>query len=578
MRPLKTLLCLSLAVGALSAASRPNVILINVDDQGYGDLGCTGNSAIQTPHIDQLYSESVRFTDYHVNAVCAPSRAALMAGQNAAKVGVWHTLGGNEIVRADVTMMPEYFQRGDYATMMVGKWHIGDNYPFRPEDRGFDQVYRIGGGNPGQVPDYWGNGIFDTHYWDGTQWTASKGFCTDVQFDVSMDFIRKHKEEPFFLYLATTAVHSPVGAPDEYIAMYPQLEGKVQAFYAMVSNLDTNVGRLREFLNAEGLSENTILVFTTDNGSACDKKGEANTYNANMRGKKGSTYDGGHRVPLFIHWPQGGMASATDIDALVAHYDLLPTFAEACELPIPADSDLDGTSLLPLLKDDSSAFDNRVVVVEAKVNKRDVRYDSSAIMKGPWRLTNGTKELYNIQQDPSQTEDVAKQHPELVQNLRESYDAWYDAISPRFVEEARIIIGDTNAPTDILNSMDVRDRKGEGAGKQIWNQKGVATGLTYHGVWKLEVAEAGDYTFKLRRYPPESGLNFSSVPHKAKKVVYTQAQLKVGAHDLTKPVGMSAESVDFTVKLEAGPVELDANLTNADGQTTSAYYVEVARK
>ena len=242
---------------SLSGAQQPNVILINVDDQGYGDLGCTGNPIIQTPHIDQLYNESVRFTDYHVNAVCAPSRAALMAGQNAAKVGVWHTLGGNEIVRADVTLMPEYFKRGGYSTMMVGKWHIGDNFPFRPEDRGFDQVYRIGGGNPGQVPDYWGNGIFDTHYWDGKQWLGSQGFCTDVQFDRSMDFIRQHKEEPFFLYLATTAVHSPVGAPEEYYALYPQLEGKVQAFYAMVSNLDTNVGRLREFLKAERLSENT---------------------------------------------------------------------------------------------------------------------------------------------------------------------------------------------------------------------------------------------------------------------------------------------------------------------------------
>lgn len=570
------LIALLFFASLLSAAQRPNVILINVDDQGYGDLGCTGNPVIQTPHIDQLYNESVRFTDYHVNAVCAPSRAALMAGQNAAKVGVWHTLGGNEIVRADVTLMPEYFQRAGYATMMVGKWHIGDNYPYRPEDRGFDYVYRIGGGNPGQVPDYWGNGIFDTHYWDGKQWLGSQGFCTDAQFDRSMEFIGEHEGQPFFLYLATTAVHSPVGAPDEYYALYPQLEGKVQAFYAMVSNLDTNIGRLREFLKGAGLSENTILVFTTDNGSACDKKSEYDTYNANMRGKKGSTYDGGHRVPLFVHWPKGGMGSAEDIDALVAHYDLLPTFAEACELPIPEDSDLDGSSLLRLLENDSSAFDNRVVVVEAKVNKRDVRYDSSAIMKGPWRLTNGTKELYHIQRDPSQADNIAKQHPEIVQSLKDAYDSWYDAISPRFAEEARIIIGDANAPRDLLNSMDVRDRMGAGAGKQIWNQKGVATGLMYHGVWKLEVAQSGSYTFKLRRYPPESGLNFSSVPHKAKKVVYTEAQLRVREHDLSRPVDMSLESVDFTVELEAGPVDLDANFTNDKGQTTSAYYVEVA--
>ncbi len=559
------------------ASSPPNVVLINVDDQGYGDLGCTGNELIQTPHIDQLYAESVHFTNYHVNSVCSPSRAALMSGQNAARVGVWHTLGGKEIMRADVTLMPEYFRRAGYATMMVGKWHNGDNYPFRPEDRGFEKVYRIGGGSPGQVPDYWGNGIFDTHYWNGRSWQSSDGFCTDVQFDASMDYIRENKNKPFFLYLATTAVHSPVGAPDAYLDLYPQLEKRVRAFYAMVTNLDTNVGRLRTFLEQEGISDNTIFIYTTDNGSACDKNNQYNLFNGNMSGKKGSTYDGGHRVPLFIHWPAAGIDSPQDIGELVAHYDLLPTFADACGFDLPADAELDGQSLLPLLKGKTGAFDNRVVIVESKVNKRNVPYTSSAILKGPWRLINNGRELYDVQSDPLQELDVSKEHPELIESLRESYDSWYESVSPRFDDEVRVIIGTPNLANELLNCMDVCAREGESNGKQVWNQGGVSNGSMYQGIWKLKVATAGEYTFKLRRFPPESGLAFDAVPHKGKKVLFSEAQFKAGPHGLKKAVNMSAESVDFTVVLETGPLDLDACLIDSKGQATSAYYIEVQR-
>lgn len=561
------------------ANQRPNVVLILTDDHGYGEVGAHGNPLIRTPELDRLHDEGVRLKNFHVNNVCSPTRAALMTGKYSTRVGVWHTLGGRDMVFPEETMMPQVFADNGYRTQMIGKWHIGDSFPYRPEDRGFHEVYRIGGGSPGQVADYWENGLFDMHYWNGTAWQESKGFCTDTQFDAAIDFIGRSKASPFFIYLSTTAVHSPVGAPDEYLAMYEGQPKEIQTFYGMVSNLDWNVGRLRAFLKKSGLAENTILVFMTDNGSACDKKNECNSFNAGMRGKKGSDYDGGHRVPCYIHWPAGGLPTGADLKPVTAHIDLLPTFVEACGLESNVESD--GTSILPLLRKPESARLDRLLVTEGKVGDRSAMYASSCVLSGDWRLVNG-KELYNIADDPGQENNVANANPEIVERLRGGYETWHAEMAKGFEKQARSVIGDPKANPARLYCMDLHPLPTAGnkkaKGKTIWNQKAVKKGEAYRGLWKLEVATAGTYEISLRRFPAESGLKFRDVPHKGETVEYKTAELRIGTITEKMAVDMSSGKVAFTVDLKAGSADMDAVLIDANGQKTSAYYVDVFKK
>jgi arylsulfatase B len=572
------LMALSRQVAA-AGGKRPNVILILTDDHGYGEVGAHGNPLIRTPQLDRLHNEGVRLKNFHVNNVCSPSRAAIMTGKYSTHVGVWHTLGGRDMVYPDETMMPQVFADNGYKTLMVGKWHIGDSFPYRPEDRGFQEVRRIGGGSPGQVADHWENSLFDMHYWNGKNWKQSKGFCTDTQFDAAIDFIGRSADRPFFCYLSTTAVHSPIGAPDEYLALYEGRPKEVQAFYGMVSNLDWNIGRLRAFLKQNGLEENTILVFMTDNGTACDKKNQFNTFNGGMRGRKGSDYDGGHRVPCFVYWPAGGLPRGADVHPVTAHIDLLPTFVDACGLKSSVEAD--GTSILPLLRNPESAPLDRILVTEGKVGDRSQMFASSCVLSGAWRLVKGS-ELYNVAEDPGQENNVAGDNPEIVKRLRTAYEAWHAEMEKGFDKESRSVIGDPKANPARLYCMDLhalpKTGKKKNKGKTVWNQKAVKKGDTYHGVWKLEVAQPGTYEISLRRFPEESGLTFSDVPAKGSAVEYRQAELKIGKHRLSKPVDMASHKVTFSVDLSPGPAELDAVLIDADGRETSAYYVNVLRK
>jgi len=271
-------------------AQKPNVIFILTDDQGYGDLACHGNPWIKTPNLDKLHSESVRFTNFHVGTTCAPSRSGLMTGKYCNKVGVWHTVNGREILREGETTLAEKMKTAGYKTGIFGKWHLGDNYPFRPQDRGFDEVLIHGGGGVGQQPDYWENDYFDDTYFHNGKPQKYKGYCTDVWFSEALKFIKANKNKPFFCYLPTNAPHGPYNIADKYSNPYknnPNIPNP--NFYGMITNIDENIGRLREELKKMGIDKNTILVFMTDNGTAAGvkfgKNGEVvSGYNADMRG------------------------------------------------------------------------------------------------------------------------------------------------------------------------------------------------------------------------------------------------------------------------------------------------------
>ncbi|MCD6354534.1 MAG: arylsulfatase, partial [Prolixibacteraceae bacterium] len=524
---LKTVLFLFLLMQINTAFSkeRPNVVFILTDDQGYGEIAAHGNKFIKTPNLDKLWDEGVRLTDFHVNSVCAPSRAAFVTGRYASRTGVWHTLGSRNIVNRNEKTIGDFFKTAGYSTMMIGKWHLGDNYPYRPEDRGFDEVFRIGGGSIGQTPDFWGNSLWNGNYWNGEKWIKTKGFCTDVQFEKAFDFIKQNKEKPFFAYIATTAPHSPIGADKKYIQPYLDmgLSKEVSTFYGMVTNIDENVGRLRKFLKDKGLEKNTILIFATDNGTACDKKGDS--FNAWMRGKKGSNYDGGHRVPFFIYWPDGKIMGGHAIDHLTAHIDLLPTLLDACNIENYFNVKFDGISLLPFLQNKNSAWPHRTLITESKVNDRSVPFKSSAVMTHKWRLVQG-KELFDIEKDSSQKTDIANGNEKIVNQLADVYQKWYNELNIGFANISRIPV--LQKTVCKLNAMDLISDDCSKVLKTVWNQKGVKNGEKVKGLWALNIEERGIYRISLYRWPAELAKPLNEVFPKSKKLNIESAWLKIG--------------------------------------------------
>ncbi|MEM7600919.1 MAG: arylsulfatase, partial [Verrucomicrobiota bacterium] len=369
-----------LIFSSTQGADAPNVIIVITDDQGYGDLSCHGNPVLKTPHLDALASESVNLDDYHVAPTCSPTRCALLTGHWTNRTGVWHTIMGRSMLREDEITIGDLFRAGGYATGMFGKWHLGDNYPYRPEDRGFGEVLRHGGGGVGQAPDYWDNAYFDGTYFHNSEPVPVKGFCTDVFFEYAKQFIEDQvaAEKPFLAYISTNAPHGPMHAPEEYAKPYLEqgLPIAVSHFLGMIANIDDNVGALRAWLSDRGLAENTIFIFTTDNGTS---NGRA-VYDGGMRGAKGSEYDGGHRVPFLMHWPAGGYANEKHVAPITAHVDVLPTLIDMCAIDAPSGVKFDGRSIKTLLTRESSDWPDRILVTDSQRVKDPIKWRKSSVM------------------------------------------------------------------------------------------------------------------------------------------------------------------------------------------------------
>ncbi len=572
---------------------RPNVVIVITDDQGYGDLSCHGNPVLKTPSLDELYRESVRLTDYHVSPTCSPTRAAFMTGHWTNRTGVWHTIMGRSMLRENEVTIGQVFNDNGYATGMFGKWHLGDNFPYRPEDRGFTEVMRHGGGGVGQTPDYWDNAYFDGSYWHNGTPTPVKGFCTDVFFDYAKSFIKSQKEsgQPFLAYISTNAPHGPMHSPPEFSEPYQSQGVHVANFLGMIANIDDNVGQLRQFLDDEGLSENTIFIFTTDNGTSSGHK----IFNDNMRGRKGSEYEGGHRVPFFVHWPAGELGGGRDVDLLTAHVDVLPTLIDVCGLQSPEDVEFDGTSILPLLKSNSSREDvayylDRILVTDSQRVKDPIKWRKSCVMtNNGWRLING-KELYNTRKDPSQEKNVIADHPAIAERLTDFYDAWWEELEPTFANETPIYLGHPGENPARLTSHDWIT-----TGSTPWNQRHIrnaASGAKATGFWNVNVHEAGTYRIELRRWPREidkainAGLEagdpvpgedgFRVVPGIA--INPTVCKLTIGEQTWESKVADNAKAVVFEVELGAGRTQLAGLFIEADGDQYGTYFAYVTKE
>ena len=581
-------------------AEPPNIVFVITDDQGYGDIGFNGNSVIQTPNIDQLATESVWLRDYHVAPSCSPTRSSLLTGRWTNRTGVWHTFFARAMMYEDEVTIADHLQAAGYATAMYGKWHLGDHFPFRPQDRGFDEVFAMEGGAIGVTADYWNNDYYDDHYLHNGRYVKTQGYNTDVFFQQASSFIKQQaaQKKPFFAYISTPAPHKPWICPPEYAKRYPKLPKNLQAFYGMISNIDDNVGKLRSLLHELGIGDNTIFIFTTDNGSV-----SPGGFNAGMRGKKISPYEGGHRVPFAIHWPAGGFDQHQPIDELTHMVDVLPTLLELSGVKPGASKPIDGNSWMELLRPIGKPkfnWDSRVVISDSQRVQVPVKWKDSSVMTGKWRLING-KELYHIGNDPGQNKDVAKQHPERVKALRKWYEDWWAELEPTFTRTSDHYIGAPEQPEVVLTALQWIDVR------PIWNQGLIRKGTPasekppaiFPGHWAVKVVQDGIYEFEVRRWPQESGLKiregvkahtalpgrlpgFSNVTGQALLIV--SATLRIDGKDIeTKAVTETDKTIRFTHTLKAGSYKFSPYFSQlpegakTEDRSLGCYYLTVRK-
>lgn len=558
------------AVGVHAAGARPNVVLIMTDDQGYGDLGAHGNPWLRTPNLDQLHAESVRFTNFHVDPTCAPTRSALMTGRYSTRTGCWHTIMGRSLIFHDEALMPKYFKQAGYATGVFGKWHLGDNYPMLPQDRGFDTAVVHGGGGVGQTPDWWGNDYFDDTYWKNGKPEPFKGYCTDVFFDETEKFVGAHQDEPFFVYLPTNVAHSPYHVAEKYTQRLLDLglPRTPARFFGMIENFDERLGRFREFLKKKGLEDNTIFIFMTDNGTAegipwdDSDKAEWKGFNAGMRGKKGSQFDGGHRVPFFIRWPAGNIGGGRDVASIAAHIDVLPTLMELCGLKMGPPNPLDGTSLVPLLRGTADAWPARTLFAHVQREEIPPKWVNSAVMTDRWRLIDG-KALYNMDVDPGQITDVAARFPDVVRRLRGDYETWWTSLVPSFPKYGSITIG-----ADAENPARLTCHDWHSEQPIPWDQGHIRRDMWVNGYWMIDVAEAGRYEFTLYRQPKQANHPLEA----------TRARVNVDGVEAEAPVAADATSATLQLELKPGQAKLQTWLVNESvNKTRGAFFVHVRR-
>ena len=586
--------CQEPVVQVKSPTEKPNVILIITDDQGYGDIGAHGNSVLNTPHLDSLHGRSIRLTDFHVNPTCSPSRAALMTGRNANRTGAWHTIAGRSQLRANEVTMADIFNSNNYQTAIFGKWHLGDNYPFRPQDRGFGEVLVHGGGGVGQQPDFWGNDYFNDTYWHNGEPKTFSGYCTDVWFDEAISFIdQRDKDQPFFCYISTNAPHGPFWVEDQYSAPYlPDSTVVNPWFYGMIANIDHNMGKLTRFLRERDLERNTLLIFMSDNGTAGGAQIDRETkhvtkgFNAGMRGTKNTPYEGGHRVPCFLYWPEGNLQGGKDITTLSAHVDMLPTLVDLLNLNT-ADLKYDGVSLQSALLGADNLESNRILITDSQREETPQKWKASSTMKGKWRLING-EELYHIAKDPGQKNDLAANHPEMVTELRSAYENWWGELEPTFADYPRTVLGAEASPQTTLYVHDMHLDEDFNA-TLPWHQRHIRSGdIKSKGWWSITVASTATYRFTLFRWPPNMNTNLQSeieattaepgtnIPgyDRGNALSLTEVSMEIGNFAESKEI-VEGSSVSFETQLEVGDYDLRAWFMDHTAQPLAVNYIKV---
>jgi arylsulfatase A-like enzyme len=519
------------------------------DDQGYGDIGAHGSPYVKTPNLDRLHRESVRLTNFHVDPCCSPTRASLLTGQYSARTGVWHTIGGRSLLRKDNVTMADVFHQNGYKTAIFGKWHLGDNYPFRPQDRGFEEVLIHKSGVAGNTWDYWGNDYYDDTYIRNGKPEKFEGYCNTIWFDEAIKFIRKNRDKPFFCFLSTNIPHAPLNVDDKYADPYrSQVSEQLASYYGMIARFDEDMATLLEELKALELEENTILIFMSDNGPCpwyggikIDDDGYVEEgYSAGMRGGKIWGYENAHRVPCFIRWPAGNIGAGRDIQTLTAHFDLLPTLSDACGLKKPENAVFDGISLMPLITSQKNPWPDRILFVHNQRVDFPEKYKDYQVLTERWRLIKREREeLYDIQKDPGQRNDVAAQNPEVVESLHQKYEEWWADISQHFDLYDEIIIGSEKENPSTLYSHDAHSKNRD-------------------RVWVIHVEKDGEYKFKAFRWPEESNKRIAENREGDINPDINQAHLSIGNSQSAVDVTQDMKFARFLIHLKAGTTCMQA--------------------
>lgn len=524
------------------ARRAPNVLLVITDDQGYGDLSLHGNPHLATPNLDRIGKEGVQFTQFQVCPVCSPTRSSLMTGRYNYRTGIVDTYLGRSMMYPDEVTLPEYLAKAGYRTGIFGKWHLGDNYPMRSMDQGFQESVVCNGGGVGQPSDPPGNSYFDPVLQHNGKAEKYPGYCTDIFFNEAMRWMEKNRRERFFCYVATNAPHDPLTIGDGYVKPF-QAKGLDEAtakVYGMVANLDENVGRMLGFLQKQKLERDTLVIFLTDNGP------QRARFNAGMRGQKGTVYQGGIRVPSFWRWP--GTLKPEKVNRIAAHIDVLPTLLELAGVKADGPK-MDGRSLAPLLRGEEVDWSDRTLFTQWHRGDEPELFRACAARNQRYKLVNG-KELYDLMADPAESRDVAAERPEIAGKLRAQTEAWFkDVSSTRGYAPPRIYVG---TPHENPVTLTRQDWRGERAN---WNADGL-------GHWEVDVKTGGDYEVTLRMPALERE---------------TEAKVRIGRYEARQTVAAGATEARFPRgRIEAGETRVETELA-AGGTSRGAHYVDIRK-
>ena len=565
------LMLLTIFLGSAAVyADRPNIVLIMTDDMGYGDLGVTGNPVIRTPNLDAMFKRSASMTTFYVSPVCAPTRASLMTGRYNYRTRCIDTYIGRAMMDPSEVTIAELLSEHGYATGIFGKWHLGDCYPMRPGDQGFAEslVHRGGGiGQPSDPPGAEGKYTDPILFRNGVAEQQS-GYCTDVYYTNAMQFIQQSVEssKPFFVYLPDNCPHGPFhDVPPADLATYREVDLNNSAFpqdkghklpakadvdkrariFAMITNVDRNVGRLQEKLESLGVVDNTIVIFIVDNWP------KGSRYLCGFNGNKSTVWEGGIRSPFYVQWP-ARLEAGQSSDLPSAHIDVLPTLLDAAGIERPDNLKLDGRSMLPHLENKPISTRERHLVIQAHRGDQPVRYHNFMIRNGRWKLVhpsgfgresfNGKPQfkLFDISVDPYELKDLAAENPDVVKEMIREYDRWFDDVGSTRTDNyspPRIQVGTKFENPVVLTRQDWRHTQG-----RPWARDSA-------GHWLLN-ANKGTYSLRCRfEASPKAGT----------------ATLRVNDHEETIKLAAKATACEFTsVQLPAGDVKLEVELLHGD--------------
>lgn len=472
-------------VKAATAKKLPNIVIILADDQGWGDLSVHGNINLKTPNIDSLARDGALFDRFFVCAVCAPTRAEFLTGRYHSRGGVRGVSTGQERLNTDEKTIGDTFKAAGYATAAYGKWHNGTQYPYHPNARGFDDYYGFCSG-------HWGN-YFDPVLEHNGKIVRGKGFIIDDLTDHALEFINKNKNRPFFCYLPFNTPHSPFQVPDKFYEKFSDVPIRMRnrdpkteklditrCVLAMCENIDWNVGRVLRQLDKLKLAENTIVIYFSDNGPNSWR------WNDGMKGRKGSTDEGGNRVPCLVRWP-GHIRPGIKIPQIAGAIDLLPTLADMAGIRIVGTNPLDGISVKPLLFGEADNWPDRMIFSHqrGRVSVRTQQY----------RLDH-TGKLFDMTVDPGQYNDISKEKPNVASKLRKAVARWKEEVLPKSPKDDRpFTVGYPEFPTTILPA---RDGVPHGNVQRSANAPNCSffTNWISKGdkiTWDIKVANSGNY-------------------------------------------------------------------------------------